>query len=305
MKIEDRSSLGDYQVNRAMRRHFIRAASHSTIGSAIITLIKYKMNGLLVTGESGAPLGVLSKTDIMGAYYAGLPLEMPINDIMAGPPILCRSTDSLEDALERMKENRVYRLYVTEDDIVGESRVVGALAYPDIVGLLYQFCFYCEYSQYRRQANENIETEDVADRVKKKQVRDVMTHEVKSAWVDDTLLEVMELLSVYRFGAILIRMRDGEEVGVISKTDLAIAYRRGIDSAEPARTIMTKPVHHCNEEDYLEDAIRRMIFTDVHRLFIQNKKEEYVGVFSLTDAARSRSGSCHACISSRIRVEEG
>jgi hypothetical protein len=48
-----------------------------------------------------------------------------------------------------------------------------------------------------------------------------------------------------------------------------------------------------------------MIVTDIHRLFVhEGDPGNIVGVISLSDAARSRSGSCHACVSSRIKVEE-
>jgi len=33
--------------------------------------------------------GMVSKTDIMGAFYVGLPVETPLADIMVGPPLFC------------------------------------------------------------------------------------------------------------------------------------------------------------------------------------------------------------------------
>jgi predicted transcriptional regulator len=114
----------------------------------------------------------------------------------------------------------------------------------------------------------------------------------------------MEELSVYRFGAILVNNRENYPCGVISKTDLALAYKHGIDSDAQAETIMSSPVQSCSADELLEDAIRKMIFSDVHRLFVyQSKPIELDGVISLSDAARIRSGSCHACISSRIKLE--
>ncbi|MBW1643927.1 MAG: CBS domain-containing protein [Deltaproteobacteria bacterium] len=114
----------------------------------------------------------------------------------------------------------------------------------------------------------------------------------------------MEELSMYRFGAILVKDRENTPCGVISKTDLTLAYKHGVDSETPAETIMSSPVQSCCADVLLEDAIRKMIFSDVHRLFVhQSKPDELVGVISLSDAARIRSGSCHACISSRIKLD--
>jgi predicted transcriptional regulator len=84
-----------------------------------------------------------------------------------------------------------------------------------------------------------------------------------------------------------------------------LAYKHGIDSETPAEAIMSSPVQSFADDELLEDAIRKMIFSDVHRLFAyQSKPTELVGVISLSDAARIRSGSCHACISSRIKAEK-
>jgi CBS domain-containing protein len=88
---------------------------------------------------------------------------------------------------------------------------------------------------------------------------------------------------------------------------------------------MSAPVRHCRADQLVEDAIRTMIYSDVHRLFVKAPAaaanaaakagaepgagsavvddEEIVGVFSLSDAARIRSGSCHACITSRIQLD--
>ena len=58
-------------------------------------------------------------------------------------------------------------------------------------------------------------------------------------------------------------------------------------------------------DELLEDAIKIMVVTDVHRLFVRGTDtEDLAGVISLSDMARIRSGSCSACISSRIRIDE-
>ena len=231
----------------------------------------------------------------MGAYYAGLPLDSPVADIMSRPPLFCAEDDALDNALGVMHSKRIYRLYVTDPS---SQRVIGAIAYPDIVGLLYKYCHECEYSHYRKNKNKDL------DPVKRYVVKDIMTQGVKSVYKKDSLLQLMENLSEYRFGAILIRESDNTPCGVVSKTDLALAYKHAVASDVPAKTIMSSPVESCGADELLETAIKKMIFSDVHRLFVyQEDPAEVVGVISLSDAARIRSGSCHACISSRINLD--
>ncbi len=292
--IQKQNALSNVTVGETMRRQVIQTPVKADLDQAIGRCIKYKVNALLVAEGENHPVGVISKTDVMGAYYAGLPIETPVSDIMISPPLFCRASDPLETALEQMRENGVYRLYIMEGD-----QAAGALAYPDIVGLLYRFCRECRYSRGQRKKSN-------AQDVIRYTVREVMTPSVKSFSEDAPLTDVMEGLSACRFGAVLIRDADHRPAGVVSKTDLALAYKHGVDADAAAGTVMSGPVLSCDADDYLESAIRMLIFSQVQRIFVhEGDSQRMVGVLSLSDAARIRSGSCHACISSRIKVEDG
>jgi CBS domain-containing protein len=229
----------------------------------------------------------------MGAYYAGLPLSTPVASIMVGPPLFCHLDDSLDTALDRMRTHKIHRLYVQE---AAGAPVAGVLAYPDIVGLLYRYCHQCD-KNLRRNTGD---LEDLlADRV---QLREVMTPGVFALGANDSLLQVMEGLAAHKFGALLITGEGGAPVGVISKTDLIVAYKHQTPPEAPAHTVMTRRVEACDYHDILVNALRRMIFADVSRLFVYRESPGHlVGVFSLSDATRFRSGTCRACVSSRIR----
>ena len=294
--IVDRLVLTGLSVKDAMRRNIIRLPQSASIDHSINYLIKHKANALMTLDGTDQPIGVVSKTDIMGAYYAGLPIESPLSDIMVSPPLFCGMNESLDAALEEMRNRGVYRLYIRDNE---NDEVVGALAYPDMVGLLYRYCHTCDQSRHRR--GPSVSGDETVVRFT---VKEVMTEKVVALADDDTLMQIMEGLSMYRFGAMLIEDTNKIPVGVVSKTDLILAYKHQVPSDTPAGRIMTSPVRACDEKDYLEDAIQRMIFAEVHRIFVQRGDPDHiVGVLSLSDAARIRSGSCHACVSSRIKVE--
>lgn len=291
---DNKNTLSDVFVKDAMRRKTYSIPQNTAIDFIINTLIKHKISGVLALDDSGKPSGVASKTDIIGAYYASLPIESPVEHIMASPPLLCSIDDPLEFALEKMRESSVYRLYVTDNG----GNVIGSLTYPDIVGLLYRSCYECDYGHFRNSRDGDVDT------VKRLNVKDVVSLQFKTVSPADTLFKVMEELSIYRMGAILVSDDNNYPVGVISKTDLILAYKHGVDQESPASNIMTSPVQTCNDDDLLENAVKKMIFSDIHRLFVRNRDTgEIGGVFSLADAARCRSGSCQACISSRITID--
>ena len=285
-------TLSGKVVANAMRRGINRLGRQSTISSAISILIKYKIGGLLVTDEEQQPLGVVSKTNIVGAYYAALPLDSPLEFIMTSPALFCSSDEPLEHALEQMKDHQIYRLYVKDPD---SDEVIGALAYPDIVGMLYEFCSRCPKSIFGKDPG----TADIA----RSRIGDCMTKDIKNVGSDKPLQEVLEVLSMHHIGALLVTDQSSRGVGVISKTDLILAYNHGVPLDTLAAEVMSAPLRSCGEDDLLEEAIRTMIFSDVHRLFVKNSASgEITGVFSLTDAAMNRSGSCQACVASRIQI---
>ena len=285
--------MKDLTVKEAMRRLIINLAAEATLEQAIRYAIKYKVNAILITDPNQEAVGVVTKTDLMGAYYAGLPLGTPAASIMVGPPLFCHLDDSLDAALDRMRTHKIHRLYVREGDA---PQAIGVLAYPDIVGLLYRYCHQCE-KNLRRNSGDSEHL--LADWV---HLGEVMTPGVFALKADDSLRQVMEGLAAHKFGALLITGEDGTPAGVISKTDLIVAYKHRIPSEAPAKTVMTKGVQACDCEDILVNALRRMIFADVSRLFVyRDSPRHIVGVFSLSDATRFRSGTCRACVSSRIR----
>lgn len=293
--ISHRQVLKGLTVQEAMRRQVIRLPESVPLSQVIRTMIKYKVNAVLIIGPEGEPLGVVSKTDLMTAYYGGLPLDSQAAQIMVGPPQFCRAQDSLDAALDQMREHRIHRLYVLEE---GSEAVMGILAFPDIVGMLYRFCHRCDRSLIqRREGADNPAWRDQF------YVREVMTPAVTCGAETDSLWEVMGTLAAYRFGAMPIIDAAAVPVGVVSKSDLVLAYLHGLPPETPAREIMNCPVLACDQEELLHTVIKRMIFSDLHRIFVYKERpQELVGVLSLSDAARFRSGSCRACLVSRIKI---
>lgn len=290
------SILSELTVREAMRNQLVHLPQEAPLSRCIRYFLKYKVSALLA-GDPSAPeaAGVVSKTDIMGAYYAGLPLETALGDIMSSPPLFCASSAPVEEALETMRARSVYRLFVK----TGEGDVTGVIAYPDIVGMLYHICCDCRFSRRRRVRDNR------SDSTLRLTVGDVMTTGVKSYPRTADLIAVMEGLSAYRFGAVLIADDAGAPAGVLSKSDLVTAYLRGVEPALPAETVMSSPVTTCDETEYLENAIQSLIFSQIQRIFVhRGDPRNIVGVLSLSDAARIRSGSCHACTLSRIRMDD-
>lgn len=289
-----RDILTGLLVEEAMRRQVVRAPHDISLNRCINQLIKFKANALLVADETGCPVGVISKTDIVGAFYAGLPTgETRSMDIMNGPAVTCFPDDELGEALECMRKSGVHQLFVQGAE---PCAVVGTLSYGDVVALLYRYCRACPRGAVGRSAASG-----PGDRTQFLTVRDAMRTPVMTCLQGDSLAEVIEKLTSHRLGAVLIEDGNGLPVGVISKTDIILAYRHGASLDMEARSILKSPAASCDENCLLTEAIRQMFLKDVQRLFAYSGDPSHItGVLSLSDAAQMRSGSCRACMASRM-----
>jgi CBS domain-containing protein len=292
--VETPSVFSGISVGKAMRRQVVSLPSTANIGQGIRMMIRYKVNAVLLT-DNGIPHGVVSKTDLLSAYYAELQPETPLGDVMGSQPIACFPDDLLEDALEIMEAAGVHRLYVTG---AHREEVIGTVSYLEIIGLLYRYCRACERGTAKKRAK--LAGIDPSARLS---VKEVMTKEVWACRDNDQLFAVIETLSSRHMGAVLIQDESQYSVGVISKTDLIIAYHHGVSPKTGARKIMNTPVHSVSAEELLSTAIQQMLISDVQRLFVHfdvSSPNRISGVLALSDSARFRSGSCRACNAGRI-----
>ena len=292
LRIEKRSVLSGISVKEAMRRQVIRLSQSAPIAYCINRMIKYKINSVLLLDEKQNPAGVVSKTDLMSAFYAGLPIEAAVENIMIGPLLSCYPDDKLESSLDTMQQNGVHRIYVRGSD---PNDIIGVLAYPDIVGLLYRYCRACDKGFLKAQRRKK---DSQFQRLK---VKEVMTADATAFQEEDGLAEVIEGLTAHHFGAVLIRNGPGKAVGVVSKSDLIVAYKHGVTVEARAADVMSRPVVSCSADMDLATAIQQMLLKDVQRLFVHAQDPaQIIGILSLSDAARIRSGSCRACTPSRL-----
>jgi len=291
------SSFASLLVGSVMRRTLLKKPESATLRSAIATFIKHKADAILVVDDAGKPTGVVTKTEVMSAYFSELSVDTELGSVMGAPVISCTPDETLQHALLTMQDRNIHRIFVI-DPIGGEP--LGSLSYPDIVGVLYRYCYRCDSSlQNRRHASGQPLPRRLI-------VKDVMHHAVISGSAEATIEEMIGLLASYRIGALLLTDGEGRPVGVLSKTDLAIAYRRGVPLSAKALLIMHRQVMCCRASEELERAIRLMVFAEVSRQFVKaDNADEIVGIVTLTDAARARSGSCRACTNSRIIPKQG
>ncbi|MFW5971834.1 MAG: CBS domain-containing protein [Desulfovermiculus sp.] len=284
--------LSGFQVRSAMRKNPLRLDLAKNLDQTISCMIKFKVNALLIHDPSrGQDLGLITKSDLMTLYYAGLPLETLAADVLVAPILTCSQDDTLETALSKLLGNSVKRIYVADTK---EKGIVGVLSHADIVGLLYRFCRQCEKSLARRRENAGLDDMLL--------VNDIMHRDVVSCKPGQSIAQALELFCTSPFSALLVQENTHSIPGVLSKTDLILAYRHNLPLETPVSEIAKFPALCCGRKEALVQVLPRMILADIHRLFVHGAEPwDIQGVLSLTDAARARSGSCRACSATRLQ----
>lgn len=295
--IERENVLSGLTVRQAMRKLVCCLHKDALIQQAIRHSIKYKVNAVLIHNEKGEAIGVVSKANILGAYYAGLPITAPLDAIMVAPPLFCQVHDSLDSVLDHMRRAGVQRLYVLGEE---PRKVIGVLAYADILGMLYKYCHQCDRRTLRETDSDC--PKKVADHFR---VCELMNPNFRIHEERDDLMRIMETMSAHRLRTVLIKDKEGLPCGVVTTTDLVLAYMHGVPGSATAGSVMSTPAHTCDCGEFLIQAVRKMIFCDLDSLYVyRDGVANIVGVVTLADVARVRSGSCRACMISRIDLNE-
>ena len=283
-----RSVLSGMQVKEAMRRQMISLDGKASIAAGIGRLIKYKADALLVVDSNDGPAGIVTKTDMAGAYYAGLPVDTPLEAIMVGPLHTCFVDDQLDRALDTMRNSGIHQLYVVGADA---RRFEGMLNYGDILGMVFHICRSCRKGRLQQSA-----VGQPGRGPSESTVSDVMTPAVITCRTADDLYAVIDALSAHRMSAVLITDENGYPAGVISKTNLVVAWHHGQAPDTQAAAVVS-----CDRNDSISRAMTTMLLGDMGRIFVHDiDPQTIVGVMSLSDAANHRSGTCRACVSSRM-----
>lgn len=124
--------MKDTPVNDVMTTPIRTVTGETTIAVAARALTDQGI-GSLIVGEERIE-GIVTETDIVGSVADGLdPTETAVAELMSDPVVTIRPTDSVGDAGERMGQNTVKKLPVTED---GEP--VGIVTTTDLAHFLPQ-----------------------------------------------------------------------------------------------------------------------------------------------------------------------
>jgi CBS domain-containing protein len=117
-------------------------------------------------------------------------------------------------------------------------------------------------------------------------VRDLMTRTVEYTTPTATLMEAARKMRTRSIGCLPVGDDHGF-VGIITEKDLTTrATAEGLDpTTTTVRQVMTTGITYAQENDTIEDALRRMEDNHIHHLPVLNASNRVAGIVSLSDLA--------------------
>jgi CBS domain-containing protein len=118
-----------------------------------------------------------------------------------------------------------------------------------------------------------------------------MSRDVRIVKANQTIRDVAKMMSDVHAGFMPVEDND-RLVGTITDRDItvrAVAAGKGPDT--PVREVMTKDVKYCFDDEELDHVAHNMGDQRVRRLPVMNRQKRLVGVVSIGDVARTKSGA--------------
>lgn len=126
-------------VSDVMNPSVISIGDEATLGEAINKLRENRISALVVVDHSGHMVGVISQTDLLGAFE-GNPhvLDQSVNAFMTREVVSVAPDKALDYAMRVLNEHKIHRLVVVESHdggrfVTDRMMPVGILSQTDIV----------------------------------------------------------------------------------------------------------------------------------------------------------------------------
>lgn len=127
--------MSDTTVQEWMHRGVITCRRETPVAEVAETMERNDISALVVVGDAGDALGVISRTDLVNArfiqpymkHWRGLNAE----HLMSKPVISVTAGTTISEAVQLLNEKRVHRLIVVEK-IGGHVRPLGILSVTDL-----------------------------------------------------------------------------------------------------------------------------------------------------------------------------
>lgn len=189
----------------------ITIGQHDHIEQCAVRMVTFQISSIIVVDDEGKLVGITTKSDLVKNFsnlYTGI---YKVKDYMSKKVATCRKSDSLPFALNMLNRNKISRLVVTDND----GKPIGVISYDT-------FLRNSEYFKLgKHDTREYLLPKTSAKELK---VGNLIADELLTIESEDDLSKAAKLMTKYNVSGIPTVDKDGNLEGVISSTDIVLAY---------------------------------------------------------------------------------
>ena len=189
----------------------ITVGQQDHIEQCAIRMVTFQISSIIVVDDEGKLVGITTKSDLVKNFsnlYTGV---YKVKDYMSKQVITCRKSDSLPFALNMLNRNKISRLVVTNDD----GKAIGVISYDT-------FLRNSEYFKLGKQDTREYLLPNAS--AKELKVGNLIADELLTIESEDDLSKAAKLMTKYKVSGIPTVDKDGNLEGMISSTDIVLAY---------------------------------------------------------------------------------
>ncbi len=125
-----RSLTDELLVRDVMTSPVIEGGEEETAELIAEKMTRYKVGAIIITGNDGTPVGIVTRTDLVEKVVSRniLPRDIKAKEIMSTPLYTVEPEEKIDEALRKMNKLKVSRLAVTY-----KNRLVGIVSINDIL----------------------------------------------------------------------------------------------------------------------------------------------------------------------------
>ena len=231
-------------VAELMSSPVVTCAADATLGEVAALLAARGIHGVVVAGEGGKPVGVVSDSDLLAGEWLAADDEslatmrsLHARELMSAPVATIDAEADAREAAARLRAERLSRLVVCS-----ANEAVGVVATSDLVALL------------------------ARTSVARGTVGDVMSHGLVVCREETTAGQAARAMTQRCSRSLVVVAADGRPLGVVTGADLLELL--GADAAErPVAELMHEPLT-ISPRATLREAADLMLEHVVHRLLV-------------------------------------
>lgn len=276
------------RIEDIMTRALFACDPRADLGTVARVMWEHDCGCVPIVNAFQVLMGIVTDRDVaMAAYLQGKRLaDIAATEVMRHCVQACEEGVSVELAHQIMRDAAIKRLPVVDK----RGKLIGLVAMPELLAAA------------QREASTMGEVLETLDRTSRhhdgavatekamKCVADIMSTEVASCHMHETMNRAAQLMWEHDCGCIPIVDDGSRVVGIITDRDICMAaYTQGKALTElPVSLACSRDVQTCRTIDSLANAEELMVNAQVHRLPVVDPTGVLVGMVSMSDLAHHK-----------------